>query len=255
MKSAVRSTLCCIFGALLALTIPQVATAEEVAPELDDELPMAGDADAGPAIEFGQDLDLELQPAAQRPPLFVEIDAGLGPRMGLASAWNTGNVLGTDVRAGFGMWRGERMALFANVGIANAASHSVDRYRAPAAVTERVRMMPVRAGAKFNLRPRPSWLELNVIGGLSMAMGSRDLIFGNSVSRMVATEDFFSIGAGGGVELAMVKFKTLGITFKGEYYFQPASLDDDQGFMSGGTTDLGGVLVSVGMVYFLGGPR
>lgn len=245
MNDAVRIIWPALAAALLVMMLPHSADAEDA-----DRMALEGDE-----AVLDADAALELHPALQRSPFFVSFDAGLGPRFGLASSWDTTVAMGGEVNAGLGMWRGERMALFANVGVINMAGISVDRFRAPGTVEERFRLLPVRMGAKLNLRPRPSWLELNVMGAASVAMGKRDLVLGNSNSRIAASETVFSVGGGGGVELAMVKFKTTGVTLKGEYYFQPTSLDDEAGFITGGFTDLGGATLSVGVVYFLGGPQ
>lgn len=249
MKDATRTAWSVAVAALLVVALPQSAQAVGGAEDesaAHHEEPMAAMEDAE---------QLELVPARQRSPFFVEVDAGVGPRFGLASSWGTTAPIGTDVRAGIGMWRGERMALFANAGVVSMVDHSVERYRAPASVTERFRLLPLRLGAKVNLRSHPSWLELNIIGGASLAVGKRDLVFGNSNNRLVASDSVFSLGAGGGVEVAMVKFKTTGVSLKAEYYVQPAILDDEAGYMTGGLTDLGGATLNVGWVYFLGGPQ
>lgn len=213
-------------------------------------LPASAQADEG--LSTTRDTtSIELAPAAERSPFFVEADGGATIRPGLSSAWGTMPV-NTNVQAGGGMWRSHSLGIFGSVGIISRASIDVERFRDVGTVGERFRLTPLRAGFKFNLRPRPDWVQLNVIAAGSVAIGSREFMSGNDI---LHRESIFSLGGGGGLELAVTKFKRSGASIKAQYFAQPAALDEHAGYLTDGLTELGGLEITLGVIYYLGGPK
>ncbi len=194
---------------------------------------------------------VQLVPAAERAPNFVQADAGIAIRPGLASSWET-VPFDMDVHASFGRWRSRSLALFAGVGVVSGASVEVERFRDVGTVSERFRLAPLRAGIKWNLRSRPDWVEFNVIAAGSVAVGSREYL---NDRRILHRERVLSFGGGGGLEWAVTKFKRTGASIKAQYFLQPATLDEHTGFLTHGFTELGGLEITLGVTYFLGGPR
>lgn len=184
--------------------------------------------------------------AADRPPVYATIEAGLGIHPSLAIPWGA-IALSPEIKVGIGSWHAQKTAVFADVGLFSRMRHT----EAPIGSeiygpTEQFRLMPLRAGLKWNLRPRPDWLQIDLIAGLSFAVGYREF---TQPEVLLGRNVVVSPGALGGIELMIVKYKAIGATVKAQYVVQPAVLSRD-GFLTGGFVDLGGPEISFGWVVF-----
>lgn len=186
---------------------------------------------------------------AERSPFFAEGALAIGSHPNVSEQWNS-TTTSADFRVGAGYWLRQRYAGFAQVGLTSQIA--LEEPGEPGyynGLTERFRMLPVRIGGKVNLWPRPSWIQVNIVGAASIVRGSHELLSRNIA---IASESFMSVGAALGIELNLVKFKAFGLTMSAGYAYQPVDLASNAGFRAQGSTNLGGVEIYIGLVGFIG---
>jgi hypothetical protein len=185
--------------------------------------------------------------ASPRGPVYVEAGASAGFHPWLSDGWS---LVSVDLKLGGGLWFGQRLAVYGQLGLAPRLSRVDATIPAAGETTEWLRFATADAGIKVNLWPRAYWIQVDLVAAVTGLVGRHDLVLHDATVHRRALS---SLGGTAGIELSIVKFKKQGVSMAALYHRRPTDLGDDNGYRETGRVDLGGFEIVFGFAIYLGG--
>jgi len=190
--------------------------------------------------------------AADRAPGYASGGFDLGLATGLVGDWGAVRPSG-GVHAAVGRWNdSQRVGLEAGLGYQVMSRRLEPIGSLFDGVADRFKLVPVHAGMRFNLRPQPDWLQINVVVDAIATLGAHTF---EGDGRTLGRIGVLGIGGDVGVEMLTVRQKRTGLPLAAKWVFEPTLQPVNSGFLAQGLVGLGGPQISASFVTFLGAPK